>query len=226
MLTPAFKSTLVRSYDREGGKHVHDFAQVLYGVNGTLEVEAEGHSAWVDATCGLVVPAGSTHTYCAARTAHVLVLDGMTGPATERLRCFELPRGWQAAGLEDDLLLQTLLGASTLRPRRRIDLDALAERIDADVARAWTVTDLAAACHLSPQRLRARFGEAFGLSPQAFVRSRRLDRAEQLLRRGLALDAVAVQVGYGRASALSAALRRERGTGARELRQRRAFLET
>lgn len=205
---------------------MHGHAQVLYGLDGSLEVEVEGRGAWVDASCGLVLPAGTAHSYSAARTAHVLVLDDLSGPATERLRCFALPPGWRRAGVDGDALLATLLGASTLRPRRRIDLDALAERINADLTSAWTVADLAGACCLSQQRLRARFEQALGLSPQAFVRSLRLDRAEQLLRRGFALDAVALQVGYGRASALSAALRRERGTGARELRRRRAFLET
>lgn len=215
---------LLRRYDREGGVHAHDHAQVLFGVDGVLHLEVQGHSTWVDATCGLVVPAGATHAYRAGRTARVLVLDDLTGPATERVRRFALPPGWRGGALEAGTLLDTLLGASTIRQRRRIDLDALAERIDADLRRPWTVAELAAACCLSPQRLRVRFAEVLGQSPQAFVRARRLNRAEQLLGRGFPLDAVAAEVGYGSASALSAALRRERHRGARELRQRRAFL--
>lgn len=217
---------LMRRYERIGGTHAHDHAQVLFGIDGTLEVEVEGHNAWVDATCGLVVPAGATHTYSAERTARVLVMDDLTGPATQRLRHFALPVGWCKTALDVQVLVDTLDGASTLRTRRRIDLDALAERIDADLARAWTVAELAEACCLSPQRLRARFAQGLGQSPQAFVRARRLNRAEQLLRRGFSLDTVAAQVGYAGASALSAALRRERNSGAREIRRRRAFLES
>ena len=219
-------SSQVRCYDRIGDTHAHAHAQVLFGLKGALQVEVNGHSAWVDATCGLVVPAGTTHAYCAEGTAQVLVVDDLTGPATERFRPFALPPGWLQAGLGTDTLLDTLLGAATIRARRRIDLDALTERIDADLGRDWTVADLAAACCLSPQRLRARFAQSLGQSPQAFVRSRRLLRAEQLLRRGFPLDVVAVQVGYGGASALSVALRRERGSGVRQLRQKRAFLES
>ena len=218
--------TLVRRYDREGGRHAHDHAQVLFGVDGTLHVEVEGRAAWVDATCGLVVRAGATHAYCAERTARVLVLDTSSGAATDRMRRFVLPPRWHAGALDRDALLETLAGTPTIAPRRRIDLAALADRIDADLVRRWTVADLAAACCLSPQRLRARFAEALGVSPLDFVRARRLDHAERLLRQGLALDAVALQVGYGGASALSAALRRERDTGARDLRRRRAFLES
>lgn len=151
----------VRRYDREGGKHAHDHAQVLFGINGTLHVKVEGQGAWVDATSGLVVPPGASHTYCADRTARVLVLD-----------------------------------------------------------------DLAALCRMSPQRLRARFTQALGQSPQAFVRARRLNRAEEMLRRGFPLENVALQVGYSTASALSTALRRDRGSGARSLRKSRAFLES
>lgn len=226
MFSPCIDSTLVRRYDREGGTHAHDHAQVLFGVEGTLHVEVEGHSAWVDASCGLVVPAGATHAYSAARAARVLVIDDLAGPVTERLRRFALPQGWHQAGLEVDTLLDTLLGAPALRARRRIDLDALTERIDAELSRPWTVAELAAACSLSPQRLRARFAEGLGQSPQAFVRARRLNRAEALLRQGFSLEAAAVQVGYASASALSTALRRERDSGARQLRQRRAFLES
>lgn len=226
MLPLAPDPTLVRRYDCEGGRHVHDHAQVLFGIHGTLEVEVEGRGAWVDDTCGLIVPAGDTHTYCARRTAQVLVMDGLFGPATERMRRFALPPGWLGSRLDGDALLSALACAPTLGPRRPLDLAALAERLDADLSRRWTVQDLAATCCLSPQRLRARFTEALGVSPAAFVRARRLDRAEVLLRRGFALDAVASQVGYGQASALSAALRRERDTGARELRRRRAVLES
>lgn len=217
---------LMRRYERIGGTHTHEHAQVLFGIDGTLEVEVEGHSAWVDATCGLVVPAGATHAYCAVRTARVLVMDDLTGPATERLRQFALPSNWSKTAVNVESLVDTFASASTLRTRRRIDLDALAERIDADLTRAWTVAELAEACCLSPQRLRARFAQGLGQSPQAFVRARRLNRAEQLLHRGFSLDTVAAQVGYAGTSALSAALRRERNSGAREIRRRRAFLES
>lgn len=185
----------VRRYDREGGKHAHEHAQVLFGIEGTLHVEVEGHSAWVDATSGLVVPPGASHTYYAERTAQVLVLDDLSGPATERLRRFALPQGWRRGELDIDSIREILLGASTIRARRRLDLEALIKHIDADLGRDWCVADLAALCCLSPQRLRARFAQALGQSPLAFVRARRLNRAEELLRKGFSR-------GFGPASGL------------------------
>lgn len=156
----------------------------------------------------------------------MLVLDELTSAATERMRRFALPQGWRKAGFEIDSLASTLLAASSLKVRRRIDLGELAKLIDSDLSRPWTVAELAAACCLSPQRLGARFMQDLGLSPLAFVRARRLNRAEQLLQRGFSLDAVACEVGYGSASALSNALRRERNSGAREIRKRQALLAT
>lgn len=221
MAMPALDPTLVRHYGAESACHAHDHAQVLFGLQGTLQMEVQGRAAYVDASCGLVVPPGVEHAYRAPGEARVLVLDLEAGPATDRLRRFALPAGWPAAGVDRATLLAVLGQAPTLAARRRVDLQALAARVDADLAHPWTLADLAAACHLSPQRLRARFAEAPGLSPLAFVRARRLDAAERLLRRGLSLDAVALQVGYGSASALSAAMRRERATGARALRAAR-----
>lgn len=225
-LSVTLPTPLLRQYDREGGRHAHDHAQVLFGVSGTLHMEVEGKPAWVDASCGLVVPAGVVHAYCAERTAQVLVLDCPPDALTQRLRRFALPAGWQRRAADAQGLLHMLLGAPRVAGRRRLDVEALVARIDADLARPWSVADLAVACCLSPQRLRARFAESLGLSPLELVRSRRLDRAGQLLAQGVALEAVALQVGYGSASALSAALRRERGTGARALRTHRALRAT
>ncbi|MDT7838651.1 helix-turn-helix transcriptional regulator [Aquabacterium sp. OR-4] len=212
---------LLRHYGREGGRHVHSHAQVLFGLDGALCMEVEGRDARVDASSGLIVPAGQVHSYRAEGRARVLVFDCEHAPALARLRRLAPPPGWRERLAEQPAhgLLEALLGqARTLAPRRPIDFEALAARIDAEPAGDWSVAALAAACHLSPQRLRARCAEALGCSPQHFVRQRRLARAEQWLRAGLALEAVALQVGYGSASALSVALRRERGTGARRLR--------
>lgn len=225
MLPTALISPLIRRYNAEGRQHVHDHSQVLFGIDGTLQLEVEGRSVWVDATSGLVIPAGASHVYFAIGTARVLVFDELAWSGEERLRRFALPPGWGTAGLNADRLLETLAVASPIKARRRIDLAQLAQQIDADLSRAWTVAALAALCCLSPQRLRARFAQSLNQSPQAFVRARRLNRAEALLRLGLGLDAVALQVGYSSASALSVALRRERNSGARGLRARQAFLD-
>lgn len=211
----------LRAYRGEYESHCHDHAQVLLGLHGSLQLEVNGRSAFVDPSCGLVIPAGARHAYLAERPAQVLVLDCHVAHGAERVRRFVRPARWLAAGAGNwtaEALLADLAVAPSLQQRRRLDLALLAGQVDAELHRNWTVAALAAVCRFSPQRFRARFAELTGLSPLAWVRQRRLDAAQRQLRAGLPLDTVALQVGYASASALCFALRRERGVGARQLR--------
>lgn len=221
----------VRGYLGAYEPHSHAHAQVLLGIQGNLQLEVDGQPAFVDASCGLVVPAGSRHAYLADSPAKVLVVDCDAMSGTERLRRFALPSAWRAksGAFNADVLLSVLIGTQTLQTRRRVDLANLARAVDAELHRGWTVAELASLCRFSPQRFRARFAELTGLSPMAWVRQRRLDEAERLLRAGVPLETAALQVGYASASALCFALRRERGIGARSVRAGaapvRAFLD-
>jgi AraC-like DNA-binding protein len=210
----------VRAYRGTYELHTHSHAQVLMGMRGCLELEVDGHPAFVDPSCGLVIPAGTRHGYTADSPAQVLVADCDPTRGTDRLRRFSLPSAWRAErdAWTADLLLAKVVGAPTLQTRRRIDLEHLTLRVDAELHRGWTVAELARLCSFSPQRFRARFAEVTGMTPLAWVRQRQLDEAERLLRAGLPLETAALQVGYASASALCFALRRDRGIGARGLR--------
>ena len=63
---------------------------------------------------------------------------------------------------------------------RRIEL-VIAE-IESDVTRTWENAELAALVNLSASRFRHLFREETGVSPGAYLRERRLERAELLLR--------------------------------------------
>lgn len=208
----------MRRYGAEAALHAHDHAQVLVGLDGRLELEVEGRPAQVEHGTGLVVPPGARHAYRAAGTARVVVIDCEPAVGLDRFRRFALPGLWHERLQGRGALLDAVVGARTVRTRRPFDLDALAAVVDADLARPWTLDDLAEHCHLSAARLRARFEERQGESPLAWLRARRLDAAERHLRAGWSLEATALHVGYASASALSAALRRERDAGARSLR--------
>lgn len=210
----------VRAYRGTYDSHSHSHAQVLMGMRGSLQLELDGHPAFVDSSCGLVIPAGTRHGYLADSPAQVLVIDCDPARGTDRLRRFALPADWQAerGAWTSELLLAKVIDAPVLQTRRRIDLAPLAMRVDAELHRGWTVAELACLCHFSPQRFSARFAELTGATPLAWVRRRRLDAAERLLRAGLPLETAALQVGYASASALCFALRRDRGHGARRLR--------
>ncbi len=88
-----------------------------------------------------------------------------------------------------------------------------------DPAHPWTVATLAAGSGVSRAALARRFTELVGEPPMTFLTGWRLAMAADLLRETDAtVGAVATQVGYGSAFALSAAFKRERGVSPQEHR--------
>lgn len=86
----------LRTYLGGHAPHAHSHAQVLLGVEGGLALEVDGRSAWVDATAGLVIPAGATHGFESRGGARVWVVDAPACLGLDRLRAFALPPGWTA----------------------------------------------------------------------------------------------------------------------------------
>lgn len=86
----------LRTYLGGHAPHAHSHAQVLLGVEGGLALEVDGRSAWVDATAGLVIPAGATHGFESRAGARVWVVDAPACLGLDRLRAFALPPGWAA----------------------------------------------------------------------------------------------------------------------------------
>lgn len=90
-----------------------------------------------------------------------------------------------------------------------------------DPARQWTVASLAMAVGVSRAALARRFQDLVGEPPMAYLTNWRLTLAADLLREpDSTIGAVARQVGYGSAFALSAAFKRVRGLSPQEHRRR------
>ncbi len=88
-----------------------------------------------------------------------------------------------------------------------------------NAARPWTVASLAAEVGVSRAALARRFTALLGEPPMTYLAGWRLALAADLLREPAAtVDAVARQVGYGNAFALSTAFKRVRGVSPREHR--------
>lgn len=217
---PLLPVSSVRRYAGEYAAHRHDHAQVLLGMEGALELELDGRSARIDASSGLIVPAGTGHAYLAAHPARVLVIDCAPGAALERARHFRMPPEWRGRTNLDAVGALARVGTLGRRhTRRRLDLEGLDAALDAALHAPWSAARMAAVVHLSVPRFHARFRELTGTTPAAFLRDKRLSAAARLIAtHGFSLEAAAAQVGYGGASALAYALRRERGLGARFLR--------
>lgn len=214
----------IRHYSGEHAAHVHDdHAQLLYALAGCMELEVDGRSSFVDTACGLLIPAGRRHGYWAAPGAQILVLDVHSTGCTslDKARSFHVPPNARSTSphLAPEARLALLLQSPTLLVRRHIDLASIERTVCQQLHSAWPTARMAALTHLSPQRFHVRWQELTGCTPQQWLRNLRLDEAERQLARGRSLDACATACGYATASALAYALRRDRDTGARQLRK-------
>lgn len=223
-LPPVTVDCSIRHYGGEHAAHVHEgHAQLLYALAGRMELEVNGHSSFVDTASGLLIPAGSRHGYLAPPGTQMLVLDVTASAcaALDKLRRFQVPAPARCAPalLPAEERLALLLGAPALLARRSVDVQALERQVRAALHTAWPTARMAALVHLSPQRFHTRWQELTGHTPQQWLRQLRLNEAERQLARGRSLNACAAACGYATASALAYALRRDRGTGARQLRQ-------
>lgn len=214
----------LRHYHGEHAAHAHDgHAQLLYALQGRMELEVNGRSSYVDTASGLLIPPGARHAYWAEHRACMVVLDVPPHCAPgllDKQRRFQVPptlRGSTPVRPAPEHL-QHLLQAPLLLPRRHVDAPQLEATVRRRLHEDWPTARMAQHCHLSAARFHTRWLELTGLTPQQWLRQLRLDKAEEWLAQGRSLEATATDCGYTTASALAYALRRDRQQGARSLR--------
>ena len=210
----------IRRYSGEYLHHEHDHGQIMFALQGRMELEIGGRSAFADTSCGMLIPAGVTHGFLAARDVRMFVIDLPAQQLVGAARSFVVTPDCRnsVAWTDARLQLAQMLQAPRVLVRRGIDLAELDTALDTALHEAWSTTRMAALFFLSPQRFHARLLELTAQTPQAYLRTRRFDAAERLLRNGVPLETTAQQVGYSSASALSFALKRDRDVGTRQLR--------
>jgi AraC-like DNA-binding protein len=99
-------------------------------------------------------------------------------------------------------LLAALADAQLVRPL---------DQMHADVARPWTLEDLARTAHMSRSSFAAKFRSTVGETPLDYLASLRMERARALLREGVPMAEIAGQVGYESAVSFTRAFRRVTG---------------
>ena len=89
----------------------------------------------------------------------------------------------------------------TRAPSRRERLLRLAAALQADLARAWTLADMAAEAGMSARALSESFGREFGASPFVWLRQQRLLQGRHLLLdEGLPVALAAERLGFSSAA--------------------------
>jgi AraC-like DNA-binding protein len=224
-MSTAHDALSVRHYGASPGSHAHDHFQILLGLEGVLELEVDGRGRRVGAGDGMVITPGLRHDFESVGGAQCLVLDSSDGGWARLDRSAPLPQAlplarYLASACSSGLVRASQLGPALLleawappalprRSRRAIDWQTLQAWALKAVNGPLSVADLAARTHLSPAQFTDRCQQELGLSPMAWLRGLRLDRARHLRAQGLPVADVARRCGYRSPSALTAALRRD-----------------
>ncbi len=229
----------LRSYDRETRQHRHDYHQLVLPLAGELEMQIGVREGRVHSRQAAIIGAGEDHAFAGAADNRFIVADipVVLAPLLQRLPAFidlddslgryigflqtELEQGdSQMVRRQMLLLLLELLnarhhGASALDRRVRAAQVWIDGHLDAPV----TLAQLAAVAHISPRQLTALFRESLAMTPQQYLRERRMQVAWALLESGeLSIQRIAERVGYSSLAAFSDRFRRHFGKSPRYFR--------
>jgi AraC-like DNA-binding protein len=219
-----------------------DMGQVLACVAGRGEARVDGQWRAVGPGHGYLTPPGVDHAYRATgrrwQLAWVIFSDrpGAPSASVRRPTIVRLdPQPLDAAIRElhresigpSDLSLMRQWTGLIHRIARRVcepgdaggRLVAVWEAVDADLARRWTLNELARLASISGEHFRRICHAEHAMSPMRRVTEMRLQRAAGLLiSTPWSIEAVATAVGYANAFAFSTAFKRRHGVPPSSLR--------
>jgi transcriptional regulator GlxA family with amidase domain len=99
-----------------------------------------------------------------------------------------------------------------MTPEEAARLRRARDVVDREYARPLDVAALARQAHISPAHFSRRFREAFGETPYQYVLTRRVERAQELLRNtDLSVTDICFEVGFQSLGSFSAAFHRVAG---------------
>jgi len=142
----------------------------------------------------------------AQRCGHAAVLDRLV-----EVLVIQLLRQAMAEGLVD---AGVMAGLADARLAKAISA------LHAEPAHAWTLDGMAAVAGMSRARFAAHFTQTLGVPPGDYLTGWRLGLARRLLRRGLPVKQVAVEVGYGSAGAFGRVFQQRVGHTPRDWQRR------
>ena len=214
------------TYGPSPGSHSHDHFQVLWSLQGNLELEIEGKGVNLSAGTGIIIAPDERHNFESHNANRCLVLNTKDAgwAARPRVPCSidaidHLARYIQVAISSNlpisyelsSLLLAQTWGNSTARRRfrRPIDWGQLTNWVKSQLSTPLTAMHLAEQVNLSESQFRARCYAELGYSPMQWLRRLRYDQARVLRAKGMSVADIARHVGYDSPSALTAAIRRD-----------------
>ena len=221
----------LRAYGGEVDVHTHHHHQVVLPHLGHMDIEVGNASGAVDQSTGVIIAAGTTHTFVAAPQARFVVIDLPTAsgaavlaslrrgadaffPVSDPIRSLlgHLASASGRGGLSAEgcaawslLLLEEIgRGRETVPDQDDRALRRALGILRANAARPIRVHELAAMTGVSRTRLHALFRDRLGTSPHAMLVELRLRDARRLLEATpLPIADIAVRCGFADQNAMT-----------------------
>ncbi len=232
----------LRSYKEEVQAHQHDYHQLVFSVDGSLDIDVGGLEGRVSEHTASVIHAGQNHHFSADKKNQFLVADISGSLATELV---SVPR---FISIDDALthyirfLRQTLIqGCSSINSERQMlillihmlrerygiqmaedkRIEAARVHIDRYFSEPISLKQLACVASLSIRQLSELFRQQVGMTPQQYLIDKRMQEARHLLNTEcLTVQQIADKVGYQNLSAFSDRFRQHFGQSPRQVRQK------
>lgn len=226
-----------------GDRHLHDYSQILFPLQGSMRIEIEGRTDTVSSNTIAVIPEHSVHDYEPSRDCCMLVLNVEAAAFAKGTLPFVMRDRARIVTQIDPFLwrLFSLLGAEVDADARRVpDVTQLAltslqlvkpaatvhadERIltaahDGDET---SVAEMARKSGLGQSQFHALFRATTGQSPKQFRLRRLLDRAvDRLITTSDPIADIAYGLGYQNVSSFNRLFRQRFGVTPSEFRMGR-----
>jgi AraC-like DNA-binding protein len=218
---------------------VHDFHQIVLGLDGSMEMAVDGNGARIDCSGAWIIPAGARHDYWADGDNRQLVIDLPATSVAVPERYFERARAvaidsrvtqavaevarrasgdtpfsdrfaWQAAAHLCGALMHDT--DDSIDMMRGLDFARIDRWLRLHLSEPLRIADLAVHCGFGMRRFHQLFNEAFGETPHRYLHRLRLDTALTLLADPRAtLTDIALDVGFADQSAFTHAFSKRFG---------------
>lgn len=206
-----------RTYSDIPDTHHHTFAQLLFPLEGSMEIKTKKDSRELDETGIFLIPSFCIHTYYARKTNEFLVVDipkhFLELSDTHPGMYFSMTNSWKAIRY---LLLEEILNNNSQSIAIQYIIRLIAEKIKITsslpsieyihnhFSEPLNIEKLASIENFHPVYFTQWFKNNTGKSPIAYIQEVRLKEAKKLLiETDLSITNIALQVGYNQLSSLS-----------------------
>lgn len=220
--------TSLISLPETANQHDHRYHQLVFGFEGNTEFDIQGQGRKVSLGQGCLVPSTTGHAFCGVGNNRIVVINvpealAETQQLFDKASYFTLDSQrtillqavaqemQQAHAMLQNVCGQMLLCATHnllsnrthIRATQALNLDIIDQHIALNLHRKISVEELAALVFLSSSHFHHRFKQLTHVTPLHYITTKRIERAQALLKEGMPVANVAAATGFPNQSAFT-----------------------